>query len=299
MKFKTKQIQKIIEILSKNQAVFIGSTIGIEYLTDYDKFLLKLNGIDIDDLDSISEIEKMFYFGIYSAYLGGNKSYKAKRQDFEKWFKKEIEKPKSIQQKAALDFLKQRAFTDISGLGNKITNKVNNQFITANVSTRNLLVKKVKKTSIKALKEGNNQQKLASMLREITEDWARDFSRISDYIMQEAYAYGRLAQIIDAYGEDVNVYKQTFPKCCKDCEKNYGVPGEEPKIYTIQELLDNGTNIGRKDQLPVIGQAHPWARSILHAIPPNSEWSDSAKRFVIKRNTQGVKRKSKAKITIT
>ena len=46
MNFNIFQIQKIIEIFSKNQAVFIGSTLGIDYLTDYDKFILKLNGIE-------------------------------------------------------------------------------------------------------------------------------------------------------------------------------------------------------------------------------------------------------------
>lgn len=299
MNFNIFQIQKIIEIFSKNQALFIGSTLGIDYLSDYDKYLLKLNGIDLDSISKMTEIEQMFYFGIYSEFLGGNKSFKSKRSNFSSWFEKELKKPLSTQKKSALEFLKNRTYNDISGLGNRITNKFTNQVLTASLSQQNLLKNKIKVATVKAFKENKNQQQLASILRELTGDWARDFSRIADYIMQEAYAYGRLSQIIETYGEDCLVYKQTFPQCCKDCEKNYGMPGEYPEVYTIQDLMKNGNNIGRKEQLPVVGQAHPWARSILHPIPPNSKWDANKKQFVLVRNTQGVKRNSKVKVTIT
>jgi hypothetical protein len=36
----------------------------------------------------------------------------------------------------------------------------------------------------------------------------------------------------------------------------------------------------------------------LHVVPEGSKWDDDLKRFVIKRNTQGVKRTSKVKVTI-
>lgn len=299
MNFNIFQIQKMIEIFSKNQAIFIGSTLGIDYLSDYDKFILKMNGIDIDNLDTIDDIQRMFYFGLYSGMLGGNKSFKVKRKDFDDWFNKELHKPLSTQKKASLDFLKKRTFNDITGLGNRITNKFTNQVLTASISKRNLLQSKIKDATIKAFEDNKTQQQLASILRELTGDWARDFSRIADYVMQEAYAYGRLAQIVETYGEDCLVYKQTFPGVCKHCEKNYGTPGEYPEVYEIQDLLKNGNNIGRTEQLPVVGQAHPWARSILHAIPPNSKWDANKNQFVLVRNTQGVKRNSKVKVTIT
>lgn len=299
MNFSTKQLQKMIEVFSKNQAIFVGSMLGVDYLTDYDKYLLKLNGIDPTKLARLTDIEKMFYFGMYSELLGGNKSFKASKKKFNTWFEEQMEKPMSVQKTAALDFLKKRAYNDITGLGNRISNQFGNRIISASIQKRNLLRKKVKDATTEAFEKNKSAQQLASILRETTEDWARDWSRIADYTMQEAYAYGRLAQIVDTYGEDVLVYKQTFPGVCAPCEANYGTPGEKPVIYTIQELLDNGNNIGRKDQLPVVGQAHPWARSILHPIPPDSEWDDNLKTFVIKRNTHGVKRTSKVKITIT
>jgi hypothetical protein len=299
MEFNFYQISKIIEIFSKNQALFIGSTIGLDYLTDYDKFILKLNGIDLENIQQLNDIQRMFYFGIYSGMLGGNNAFKKKQDDFEEWLKIEMNRPLSFQKKKALDFIKLRAFNDISGLGNKIVGKLNNKILTANLATQNRLRNDIKKKTIEAFNENKNAQQLASILRELTGDWARDFSRIADYVLQEAYAHGRMEQIKEMYGDDCKVYKQTFPGVCKHCEKNYGSPGEEPIIYTVDELLANGDNIGRSEQLPVVGPAHPWARSILHPIPEGYIWSDEMKRFVPSRQTHGVKRNSKVKVTIT
>jgi len=298
MTFSVKQMKKLIEIFQKNQAIFIGSSIGTQYLTDYDKFLLKLDGVDLDNVDTFTDIQKMFYFGIYSEFLGGNESYESSGAAFDKWLAVEVKKPLSVQKKASLEFLEKRTFNDIVGLGNRMANKYTNNILTTSLSQQNMLQNKIKDATIKSFKENYSSQQLASELRELTGDWARDFSRIADYVMQEAYAYGRLAQIIDTYGKDCEVYKQTFPGCCADCEKNYGTPNEEPIVYSIGALRINGTNIGRKEQLPVIGQAHPFARSILHPVPPDSVWDENKKQFVIIRNTQGIKRNSKVKINI-
>lgn len=293
--FNIDQINKIKEIFLKNQTAFIGSMLGTEYLTDYEKYLLKEYGINLDDLNVKDYIEEMFFFGIYSQILGKNNSFKVKKKNFDKWYKNQKSKNLSIQKQGALIYLKNRAYTDISGLGNKMQNKLSNNII--NNSTKNLI--NVKKIGKEIISNNKNSQSFASILGELTEDWSKDFSRVADYILQDCYGYGRLSQIIDSYGEDVLVYKQTFPGVCSQCEKNYGTPGEKPVIYTIQELMSNGNNIGRSEQLPVIGQAHPWARSILKPVPPNSEWDDKTKEFIIKRNNYNVNRNSKVKINIS
>jgi hypothetical protein len=299
MYFNSKQIQKMIEIFSKNQAVFIGSTLGLDYLSEYDKFILKLNGIDLKDINVTNDIQRMFYFGMYSEYLGGNRSYKSSRKEFDRWMNNEMKKPMSTQKKVALDFIKTRNYNDLSGLGSRYANNLTNKVLSLNLQEQALLKQKMTSATVTAFEQNKTAQQLASILRDLTEDTARDFSRIADYTMQEAYAHGRVAQIIETYGEDSLVYKQTFPGVCKHCEANYGTPGQKPVIYTLPELMANGTNIGRSEQLPVVGPAHPWARSILHPIPVNSVWSDEKNQFILVRNTQGVKRNSKVKITIT
>lgn len=298
--FSIQDVWKMIEIMRRNQMVFIGNQFGLEYLSPYDILILEANGINVDDFtDSIGDVERAYYFGIMAQTLGGNKSFKVKPKDFDDWFANELAKPQSVTKKEGLTFLKNRAYTDLSGLGNKINNKFSQKILTANASEQNKIRKLVKKKSIEAMEKGKGKQWLASELRAITEDWARDFSRMADYILQEAYGFGRAQQILEDYGDEAKVYKQTFPGVCKHCRKNYGDPGEKPVIYEIADLIANGNNIGKKQQEPVVGPAHPWARSILHVVPPNSIWDNAAKKFVVQRVTHGVKRKSKVKITIT
>jgi hypothetical protein len=298
--FSLEQIWQMIDIIKKNQAIFIGSQLGLEYLSASDRFLLNRLGVDFEKFnDELSEIDQAYYFGMMAQTLGGNKSYKVNKKIFDKWFIKKFNQPKSSAQKAGLQHLKNRTYIDLSGLGNKVANKFSNVILTANQKQRLEIADKVKEKSIEAFKDRKNQQWLASELKKITEDWARDFSRISNYVLQEAYGIGRAQQILDDYGDDAEVYKQTFPGVCKQCQKNYGTPGQKPIIYKLKDLIANGDNIGKKEQDPVVGPAHPWARSILHVVPENSEWNDDLGRFVIKRNTQGVKRTSKVKVTIT
>lgn len=298
--FDISDIWKMIDIIKRNQALFIGTQLGLEYLSPYDIILLQSYGIDPDQFaDQIGDIERAYYFGMMAQILGGKKSFKTKPDEFEEWFVNELAKPQSTTRKQGLKFLKNRTYNDLSGLGNKITNKFSQKILTASTAEQNKIRAGIKDKTVEAYQKGKSKQWLASELRAMTEDWARDFSRMADYLLQEAYGFGRAQQILEDYGPDAKVYKQTFPGVCKPCEKNYGTPGEKPVIYEISDLIANGNNIGKKDQEPVVGPAHPWARSILHVVPPNSEWDDAKKDFVVKRNKRGVKRKSKVKITIT
>jgi hypothetical protein len=292
----------MIDMIRLNQVLFIGTQLGMSYLSPYDKILLQTHGIDPDDkvlFGGIGEIERAYYFGIMAQILGGQKSFKVKRKDFDEWFANELVKPQSKTRVAGLQFLKNRAYTDLSGLGNKIADNFSQRILTASAAEQAKIRKIISKKTIEAFEKNKGKQWLASELRKLTQDWARDFSRIADYTLQEAYGFGRAQQILDDYGPDAKVYKQTFPGVCKHCEKNYGTPGEKPVIYEIQDLIANGNNIGRKEQMPVVGPAHPWARSILHVVPPNSVWDDNKKDFVVQRVTHGVKRTSKVKVTIT
>lgn len=300
MIFSPKQIQKIIGIIQKNQAVFIGSKLGLTFLSKFQIALLKSYGVDVSKFKgTMSEIDRAFYFGMMAQSLGGLKSFKVTKKNFEEFFQDKMNSPSNLQRDNAIAYVKQRAYTDLSGLGNKTVNNLSNRILTASVAKRKKMEKQIKDKVTKGVIKNWSAQQLASELRHETEDWARDFSRIADYVLQEAYAFGRAQEILENYGDDAMVYKQTFIGVCKPCEKNYGIPGEEPVVYELGDLLANGNNIGRKDQLPVVGNAHPWARSILHVVPDGSKWDKATKRFVIKRDTQGVKRISKVKVTIT
>lgn len=295
-----KEIQKIIDIIKKNESVFIASQLGTGYLSNFQKKLLLKAGIDFNKLGKkFSQIDQGFYFGMLAQTLKGNDSFKVKSSQFLKWFEEEYQKPLSKPKQKALDYLKERAFNDVTSIGNTYCSKITGKMISMSKIQQDKLRGEVKDETIKAFNTNKSKAELSSELRKLNEDWSQDFSRISNYVLEEAYAIGRAEQIIEDYGQDAEVYKQTFPGVCKHCEKNYGTPGDEPIVYKLTDLMANGNNIGRKDQEPVIGPAHPWARSILHVKPENSVWSSDKQMFEITRNTQGIKRKSVAKVTIT
>lgn len=299
MNFNISFLHSIINSILKGTYIFIGSQLGLDFLSIQQKDFLQSMGVNLENLKTgVSDYEKSFLFGIFAAQLGGKKSFTKKEKEFEEWIMDNKIEDLSLKKIATLNHLKNRTFNDINGLGNRVAHNYNNRIISASSALQAQLQRKIKEKTIEAVKANQTVTQLASDLREMTGDWGRDFDRISYYVMQEAYAYGRVAEFIDTYGEDVEVYKQTFPGVCDSCRKLYGNPGEKPVVYKLSELLANGDNIGRKVFVPVVGPAHPWARSILHVIPPNSVWDDKKKRFVIKRNDRGVKRKNKVKINI-
>jgi len=116
---------------------------------------------------------------------------------------------------------------------------------------------------------------------------------------------GRAAQIKDALGENAKAYKHVFDEACSTCVRLYltnGV-GSQPKVFLINELMSNGSNIGRKkdDMKPVLGATHPWCRCELEGMPlgDNHEWDADKKQFQIKLTPRQELLRSKIKITIS
>jgi len=121
--------------------------------------------------------------------------------------------------------------------------------------------------------------------------------------MQDIFNRGRAEQIKSDKGSDVLVYKEVYPKACRHCIRLYltnGV-GSQPKLFSLQELEDNGTNIGLKvnDWKPTISPCHPHCRCDLNYLPKDYVWDEEKKRFDVPKNyTPKVARTSKVKITV-
>ena len=83
--------------------------------------------------------------------------------------------------------------------------------------------------------------------------------------MQNAFEWGKAETLLETTDPDAKVfYKQVYPGACRHCIRLYltGGIGSEPRLFSYRELLDNGTNIGRKadNWLPVLGTVHPYCR---------------------------------------
>ena len=75
MIFTFAQILDIINIMRKNQLVFIAEQLGLNYLSDVDKAILSAAGIDLTKFtNSKGIIEHAFIFGLLSEALGDKRS---------------------------------------------------------------------------------------------------------------------------------------------------------------------------------------------------------------------------------
>lgn len=286
MIFTFAQILDIINIMRKNQLVFIAEQLGLNYLSDVDKTILSAAGIDLTKFtNSKGIIEHAFIFGLLSEALGDKRSKGMNYTQFKKFLKSGNFIPLTEDEEFALEQLKNRAYTDLNSLGNRIATGTSNIIIRANQTYQNKLRDIVKNKAMDAVKYRQSAAKLASEIGHATEDWERDWLRISYYLLQDAYNTGRAKSIFKAHGEDAEVWFTVLEGACKHCRELYlkdpDDPDSEPIVFKLKDIIANGNNIGRKaDQLlPTISPIHPYCRCIVNYKDPNTEWDSSTKSF--------------------
>ncbi len=299
------ELSELFDIIDYFHILFIADTIGVDTLTSADRRLLISKGIDIADFETADDYMAYAYkFGILASALKGSKKIKdLKFADLKKFISSGKFIPLTPSEQFALDYIKQQAYNDIRGLGNRIKHDTGQIFIEASRTRRTRTERTIRKEGAKAIKDRKTVTELSSELGHKTKDWSRDFDRIADYIMHDAYEHGIASQLLKEHGENVEVFFSVYKGACNHCIELYltGEVGSEPKIFKLKDVLANGSNIGRKavDWKATVSPIHPWCRCTMHNKPENSVWDKVKHQFVLIRNTYGVERKSKVKITIT
>lgn len=286
MIFTIAQINDIISILTRHKLVFIAEQLGLNYLSQSDKDLLLAAGIDLNKFkNSKGQIEHAFVFGLLSEALGDDRAKNMTYQQFLKFLKSGNFIPLTEDEEFALEQLKNRAYTDLNSLGNRIAAGTSNIIIRANQTQQNKLQNIVKEKAINAVKYRQSATKLASELGHATEDWERDWLRIAYYLLHDAYNTGRAKSIFKAHGEDAEVWFTVLEGACKHCRELYLTdpddPDSEPKVFKLKDIIANGNNIGRKadDLLPTLSPIHPYCRCTVNYKDPNTEWDSDTKSF--------------------
>lgn len=305
MIFTLSQINDILGILKKNQLVFIAEQLGLNYLTPADRAILNAAGIDLTKYtNSAGIVEHAYIFGLLSEALGDERAKKMNYAQFQRFIKSGNFIPLTEDEEFALEQLKNRAYTDLTSLGNRIATGTSNAIIRANQTQLNNLRNVVKDKAVNAVKYRQSATKLASELGHATDDWERDWLRISYYLLHEAYNTGKAKSIFKKYGKDAEVWFAVVgdDKVCRHCRELYLTDPDdvdsEPIVYKLSDIIANGNNIGRKaDQLkPTLAPIHPYCRCTVYPKLPNTEWNRATRTFdkVIKykpknKKLQGVK----------
>lgn len=282
----TKQVKELLDILDKYQAIFIGNNIGTDFLSIEDEIILTSAGINLDDFkNSKGVIEQAFLFGMLSEAIGNDASSKMNYKQFKGFIESKKFIPLNEGEEFALNIVKTRALNDIKGLGNKIKQGTTNIIVAATQRDRRRIEKIIREKTEEAIISRENVSWLASELHHATGDWDRDFDRIADYLLHEAYDTGRIQSILKEYGEDAEVYKDVYEEACEHCKTLYLIdpqdPNSEPIIFNIIDIIQNGNNIGRKvdDWLPTVGPTHPYCRCTITHKQPNYRWNPQLRAF--------------------
>lgn len=268
------QLQEIADIIRDYHtaiAVSVGSKDAVseqEVQRLIDQGILPPETLDI--------IEDSYLYGqLVSTVKAMGDKQKLKKLSYDQ-FKKRIEKrpiPLTDQEKAAVDWAKHSAAVHIRGLGNQVADDFSTVAIESDAALRREMMGEVRDATEQNLKRRETWRRLASDLGHATEDWSRDFARIAatekQRAMQEGYAQGLAKREGDP--KETYVAKQPAPDACDDCVRLHLTSGKgsAPRIFTLDELAENGTNVGRKRRQwkAVVGTVHPWCQCELVHVP--------------------------------
>lgn len=296
-----KQINEIIELIDMHTFKFIGFNIGTQYLSSQEKAVLRKYGIKPDNITP--SIENAFKFGMLSDMLGDPYSKNITYSQLKNKLKRQNFLPLTQSERESLVNIEYQSYSNIKGLGNRIKGNFERIHIEADQQARAEYESLIKKQAKEAFINRESKQQLKSRLGNKTGDWARDFDRISDFIMHQAHTTGRASMAERKYGTQAKVYIQVEPTACKHCLRLYTTNGfgSKPKTFTLSELKKNGTNVGRKvaDWKPVLPPAHVYCRCNLYNLSPYEEWDEKTKQFRIKQSDRHEELKDSIKVTIT
>jgi hypothetical protein len=121
-----------------------------------------------------------------------------------------------------------------------------------------------------ALATHGDANKLTVELMEKTGDWEHNWERIARTEIQAAYNEGRVIDAIGAYGQETLIARVTESGACDMCLALLQNSDGSPKVFELEELLSNGTNVGktRNAWVPSIYPIHPNCRCDTVVVPP-------------------------------
>lgn len=302
--FSIAEIHGILRLINQFHIIFLGQTLGKSFLSKDDLKVLKEAGVDVAKMAEKDVVTNAFKLGLLARTLRDRKMRRMTYDQFTDFASSDRFIPLSDFEKEMVNSLKMALYSDIKGLGNRVSADFSHIAIEADKKQRMKYEKIIAQETKDAITDRKSVIKLASEIGHKTGDWSRDLDRIADYQLHRAYCSGKVALMLrgDRDPKDVKVYFHVFESACKECVKHYltdGV-GSQPKVFKLSDIINNGTNVGRKTKewLPVVPPMHPWCRCEIEELMEGYAWNEEKKLFVLTRLTHGVKRKSKVRITV-
>jgi hypothetical protein len=173
-----------------------------------------------------------------------------------------------------------RAGSYIRGLGNRISQNTGSLVrevwdkeqivLEVDPALRQETVDIVRDKVADAFRQRQSVQKLVSELGHATKDWARNWERIARTELQGSYNEGVILDAIRVYGDTAGMARVPETSACRHCLRLFLDEEGRPRVFSIQELLSNGTNVGKKPMqwVATVWPAHPNCRCDTVTVPP-------------------------------
>lgn len=249
------KLDRIKRIIAKRHAIFLRRVFGEQALSPAEKRLLsgEKPKPGIPDL-----VESAFNVGRAQQMVEGINDRTTWNTVKEAILQQDVP-PLSDVEAYAVQNARERAGEYIRGLGTKIIQDTTQQVFEANETERQrLLREEVQPIVAGSVARRESLKRLKSTLRARTEEWGRDWDRVARTEMMGAHERGRADAIANEVGLQARVAKIPEPDACRHCLRLYLENGR-PKIFTLSQLEENGSNYGRKaaDWKPTIWPTHP------------------------------------------
>lgn len=106
-------------------------------------------------------------------------------------------------------------------------------------------------------------QQFASELHHALNEKDRDLQRLAYYEITDAQKQGRAHALLADGDMDKYVYKLPLSTACAQCKHVYLLPdGKTPRLFKLSTLINNGTNIGRKQHPTKGGKVDPTVQRV-------------------------------------
>lgn len=314
------QLAELRKIIENFHLAFVVGQIGPEYVSPADIQRLMDAGVLPQDLafvwqpgagelppEAARRIEDAYNYG---AMLGHDKPT---RSDIEKMTLKDFHegpppspdeaaiegvteprkrkgrKPRlSAQETHAREWVQRSAAEHVKGLGNRVAADMTTIAIEADANMRRKFQRAIREELDINIERREAWRQAVSEIGHRTKDWSRDLHRIAATEKQKAMQEGYVAALVDREGDPDETYvaKQPNPDACPDCIRLHleAGPGSNPRIFKLSELIQNGTNVGKKraSWQAVVGPVHPWCGCELIHVPAGWGFDDDGNMVPMK-----------------
>ena len=295
------QISDLMKVMDRYTIAFIAHHIGTSMLSTDEISTLIAAGFNPADIsDATSNVVQAFKFGLLSDAIGNSVAQKMNYDQFRSYVSSGRFIPLNARESATLEAIKMQMAAGIKIQSENMKSDLKTDLVHIEKGRAAIHSPEVLSAAEEVIRDRKSVAQLRGMLGKRTGQWDRNLARMADYVLHDAFNSGRVASI---ERKGTKVYFDVFYGACKNCVRLYltGGVGSEPRIFTIEELRANGSNVGRKvnEWKATIGPIHPHCRCTANEVPEGYEWDESTQSFSKpKEFERKVQRRSRVTVTV-